>query len=70
MYAFYFTKFDTFGHDKYISYVEKIDHFVVITQKHFIPGGDPSQYGVGLAGKEKTLPLPPNPSDVPPEPPI
>ena len=48
--------------------MEKIDHFMIRHQKYFTTSGDPSQSGVGSAGKDKTLPLAPIPSSFPPEP--
>ena len=47
VYAFYSTKFDTFGHDKYISYVEKIYHIMVRPKNfHLRRGNLTSQVGI------------------------
>ena len=56
MYVFYFTTFDTLGHDKYISRVEKIYPFIVIPPKHPPIGGDPLQDGVGSDSNPQNIP--------------
>ena len=55
MYAFSSTEFDNFGNDKYISCVEKIDHFMVRPKKS-PPLGTP--HNPGCAQWVSTSPSP------------
>ena len=45
VYALSITTFDTFGHDKYISYVKYIDNFMVIPQNISPPVRTPHKQG-------------------------